>query len=192
LTASSRARRRIPAPLTLILAVLLLAGPWGGRVRGADHRDSPLSSEDPTVDINDVYVFVSPTDPGKVIFAMTVNGFAVPAVRSSYSFGTDALYQIKIDTTGDAKEDLVIQATFDGFESLRDTRCPATGGGQFVTVLGPGKPAKIGAENHLLRRGPEITGCTNTVLGPSVDGIRVWAGLANDPFVVDIGQLNPS
>ena len=121
---------------------------------------------------------------------MTVNGFAVPAVRSSYSFGTDALYQFKIDTTGDAKEDLVIQATFDGFESLRDPRCPATSGGQFVTVLGPGKPAKIGAENHLLRRGPEITGCTNTVLGPSVDGIRVWAGLANDPFVVDIGQLN--
>jgi hypothetical protein len=184
------ARRRLSALLTLTLALLLLAGPWSGAVRGADHRDSPLSSEDPVVDINDVYVFVSPTDPSKIVFAMTVNGFAVPAVRSSYSFGTDALYQLKIDTTGDAKEDLVIQATFDGFESLRDPRCPATSGGQFVTVLGPGKPVKVGAENHLLRRGPELTGCTNTVLGPSADGIRAWAGLANDPFVVDIGQLN--
>ena len=28
---------------------------------------------------------------------MTVNGFAVPAVRSTYSLGPDVLYQFKID-----------------------------------------------------------------------------------------------
>jgi hypothetical protein len=175
---------------SLVLLITLAVAPWGGDVRGADHRDSPLGSEDQPADINDVYVFRSPTDPTKVIFAMTVNGFAIPAVRSSYSFGPDVLYQFKIDTTGDAKEDLVIQATFDGFESLRDSRCPAPGGGQFVTVLGPAKPSKVGNENFLLRRSPELTGCTNGVLGPSPDGIRAWAGLAQDPFVVDIGQLN--
>jgi len=183
-------RSGVPSILSLVLIALVVALPWGGDVRGADHRDSPLSSEDPTADINDVYVFVNPADPSKVIFAMTVNGFAVPAVRSTYSFGTDVLYQFKIDTTGDAREELVIQATFDGFESLRDSRCPAPGGGQFVTVLGPAKPAKLGAENYTLKKGPEIDGCTNAVLGPSADGIRVWAGLANDPFVVDIGQFN--
>ena len=107
--------------LSLVLLVVLVALPWGV-VRSADHRDSPLSSLDPSADINDVYVFVNPLDSTKVIFAMTVNGFAVPAVRSSYSFGPDVLYQFKIDTTGDAKEDLVIQVTFDGFESERDPR----------------------------------------------------------------------
>jgi len=174
--------------LSLVLLVVLVALPWGV-VRSADHRDSPLSSLDPSADINDVYVFVNPLDSTKVIFAMTVNGFAVPAVRSSYSFGPDVLYQFKIDTTGDAREDLVIQVTFDGFESERDPRCTSTtAGGQFVTVVGPTKPNTVGAVNHLVRRGPDVSGCTNTVL--SSDGLRAWAGLADDPFVVDIGQLN--
>jgi len=181
-------RSGVPSILSLALLALLVALPWGGDVRGADHREAPLSSEDPAADVNDVFVFVSPTDPGKVIFAMTVNGFAVPAVRSSYSFGNDVLYQFKIDNTGDAREDLVIQATFDGHESVRDPRCPASSGGQFVTVIGPTRPHDVGPDNHLVRRGPEVSGCTNTVL--SHDGIRVWAGLAEDPFVVDIGQLN--
>jgi hypothetical protein len=178
------------AVLSLALLISLIALPWGADLRSADHRDSPLSGGDPTADIADVYAFVSPTDPSKVVFAMTVNGFATPAVNSSYSFGTDVLYQFKIDTTGDAREDVVIQASFDGFESLRDARCPAPGGGQFVTVLGPAKPQKVGAVNDLLKRSPELGGCTSAVLGPSADGIRVWAGLASDPFVVDIGQLN--
>jgi hypothetical protein len=174
--------------LSMVLLIVLVALPWGV-VRSADHRDSPLSSQDPSADINDVYVFVNPLDSTKVIFAMTVNGFAVPAVRSSYSFGPDVLYQFKIDTTGDAKEDLVIQVTFDGFESERDSRCTSTAaGGQFFTVIGPSKPTTVGAVNHLLRKGPEVSGCTNTVL--SSDGLRAWAGLADDPFVVDIGQLN--
>jgi hypothetical protein len=133
-------RSGVRSILSLVLLALVVALPWGGDVRGADHRESPLSSEDPSADINDVFVFVSPTDSTKVIFAMTVNGFAVPAVRSSYSFGNDVLYQFKIDLTGDAREDLVIQATFDGHESLHDPRCPATAGGQFVTVIGPRGP----------------------------------------------------
>jgi hypothetical protein len=172
---------------SLVLLAVLVALPWGV-VRSADHRDSPLSGLDPSADINDVYVFVNPLDSTKVIFAMTVNGFAVPAVRSSYSFGPDVLYQLKIDTTGDGKEDLVIQATFDGFENEKDPRCETTAGGQFFNVIGPAKPLNVGAVSHLLRRGPEVSGCTNTVL--SSDGLRAWAGLADDPFVVDIGQLN--
>jgi hypothetical protein len=178
---------RSPIYLSLALLALVLALPWGD-VRSADHRDAPLSSEDPSADVNDVFVFVNPTDSSKVVFAMTVNGFAVPAVRSSYSFGSDVLYQFKIDNTGDAREDLVIQVTFDGHESLHDERCPSPGGGQFLTLMGPARPVNVGPDNHLLRRGPEVTGCTNAVL--SNDGIRVWAGLAEDPFVVDIGQLN--
>ncbi|HZF04603.1 MAG TPA: DUF4331 family protein [Patescibacteria group bacterium] len=172
--------------------VALLAGlvaiPAGVLLQAADHRDAPLIDEDPSADINDVFVFVNPNDPTKVIFAMSVNGFAVPAVRSSYSFAPEALYQFKIDNTGDAREDLVIQATFDGFESLRDPRCPAPAGGQFVTIVGPAKPVNGGADNFLVKRGPKVEGCTNTVL--SNDGIRAFAALSDDPFVVDIGQFN--
>ena len=181
-------RRGMVISFFMALVAMLVGVPI---LNGADHRDSPLADEDPAADINDVYVFISPLDATKVIFAMTVNGFAVPAVRSSYSFGPDVLYQFKIDNTGDMKEDLVIQVTFDGFESLRDGRCPASGGtgGQFVQVFGPAKPPSIGPESTMLKKGPEAHGCTNAVL-TGTNGIRAWAGLADDPFVVDIGQFN--
>ena len=120
---------------------------------------------------------------------MTVNGFAVPAVRSSYSFGPDVLYQFKIDTTGDAKEDLVIQVTFDGFESERDRALPGAGRRTVLHRRRAGQADERRAQSATCSAvGPDVSGCTNTVLNS--DGIRAWAGLADDPFVVDIGQLN--
>ena len=184
-------RRGVVLGFFVALLALLVVIPTGVFLQAADHRDSPLADEDPPADINDVYVFLNPSDPTKAIFAMTVNGFAVPAVRSSYSFGPEVLYQFKVDNTGDMKEDLVIQVTFDGFESLRDSRCPASagGGGQFVQVFGPTKPTTLGAESVLVHKGPEAHGCTNLVL-TGTNGIRAWAGLVEDPFVVDIAQFN--
>jgi hypothetical protein len=171
------------------LLALLVVSPWIARVKGADHREAPLINEDPAADLADVFAFINPNDPTKVVFAMTVNGFAVPGVRASYSFSPGVLYQFKIDNTGNAREDLVIQARFEGFESARDPRCPAPRGGQFVTVLGPAQPKKRGAVNEELgKHAPEVTGCTNeTIAGP---GIRVFAGLRDDPFVTDPAQLN--
>jgi hypothetical protein len=163
-----------------------------GILQGADHRDAPTADEDPAADIADVYTFINPLDPSKLVIAMTVNGFAVPAVRSTYSLGPEVLYQFKIDNTGDANEDLVIQVTADGFESsgLRDRRCASAAGGQFIEVVGPAKPKKVGDVNDLVgtKGNPTVSGCSNTVL--SGGGIRAWAGLAADPFVVDIGQFN--
>jgi hypothetical protein len=180
---------------SLVLLAVLVVLPWGV-VRSADHRDSPLADEDPATDIADVYAFINPLDTTKLVLAMTVNGFAVPAVRSTYSLGPDVLYQFKIDNDGNKQENLVFQITADGFEAsgVRDPRCPvnaATGqGGQFIEVVGPARPGKIGAENHLLptRHNPVVSGCSNQVL--SSGGIRAWAGLVADPFVVDIGQFN--
>ena len=180
--------------LFVALLVVFLAVPVG-ILQGADHRDSPLADEDPAADINDVYAFINPNDPTKLVVAMTVNGFAVPAVRSTYSLGPDVLYQFKFDNDGNKEENLVIQVTADGYESsgVRDPRCPVSAngqGGQFIEVVGPAKPSKIGAENHLLptKNNPVVSGCTNQVL--SSGGIRAWAGLTADPFVVDIGQFN--
>lgn len=181
------------AVLSVTMAFLLILLPHVVELRSADHREAPLISEDPPADIADVYTFVNPNNPERVVFAMTVNGFAVPAVRGTYSFSNDVLYQFKIDNTGDAEEDLVIQAIFSGYEqhsSVRDRRCATAAGGQFVTVLGPAKPKKTGAVNEVLRGKdvPVVSGCTNTTL--SAGGVRAWAGLRDDPFVVDIGQFN--
>jgi hypothetical protein len=182
------------AVLSVTMAFLLIVLPHVVELKSADHREAPLISEDPPADIADVYTFVNPSDTNRVVFAMTVNGFAVPAVRGTYSFSNDVLYQFKIDNDGDADEDLVIQAIFSGYESVRHPRCPANEsgqGGQLVTVLGPAKPKKTGAVNELLRgKGvPVTTGCSNTVIDGAL-GIKVFAGLRDDPFVVDIGQFN--
>ena len=176
--------------LTLALAMLLVLVPHVTDLRSADHREAPLISEDPPADLADMFAFTNPNDAAKVVLALTVNGFAVPAVRGSYSFSNEVLYQFKIDNDGDGTEDLVVQALFDGYESVRDPRCPAAQGGQFVTVLGPAKPKKTGALNQVLhgKDVPALSGCTNTTL--SAGGVRAWAGLRDDPFVVDIGQLN--
>jgi hypothetical protein len=140
--------------------------------------------------LGDVFAFVSPNDSSKVILAMGVNGLANPPHNSSFSFGPDVLYQIKVDNDGDGREDLVLQARFAGFESVRDSRCPAPSpGGQFITVR-VGAPAMAGATSTELAT-TEITGCTAQILGPSAtNGIRVFAGLREDPFVVDLAQLN--
>jgi hypothetical protein len=179
--------------VSLALLVLAVALPWGRTVRGADHREAPLINQDPAADLNDVLVFLSPVDPSRIVFALTVNPFAVPGVRASYSFDPDVLYQIKVDNTGDAREDLVIQVTFAGFEPARDPRCPSGPGGQFVTVRGPFRPVRTGvANNRLGPKAPEVTGCSNQELTgtDSADGIRVFAGLRDDPFVTDPAQLN--
>jgi hypothetical protein len=181
---------------TLLAAALAMVVPLfmgeakRASLRAADHRDAPAVDERPDADVGDVFAFTSPNDSSKVIFAMGVNGLANPPHNSSFSFGPDVLYQIKIDNSGDAREDIVLQARFEGFESVRDSRCPAPSpGGQFITVR-IGAPATTGAVNSELST-TEITGCTNTILGPSAtNGIRVFAGLREDPFVVDLSQLN--
>src|SRR5262245_25724520 len=150
----------VVAPLTLVSMLCSALPPRSARVMAADHRDAPLVDEQPEADINDAYAFVDPNDSTKVVLALDVNGFAVPSVLPTYSFGQDVLYQIKIDNDGDGREDLVIQARFAGTESVRDSRCAApAAGGQFVTVRGPAAPKSTGATNVELDT-TTITGCT--------------------------------
>jgi hypothetical protein len=174
--------------LTMLLPLLMFQSK-SVRLRAADHRDSPLIDTIPEADINDVYAFTDPNDSTKVVLALDVNGFAAPAVTNTYSFGQDVLYQIKIDNDGDGREDFVLQARFSGTEAVRDSRCVGAAGGQFITIHGPAAPGSAGATNTELSA-VEIQGCTGTILGPSPNGIRVFAGLRDDPFVTDIAQFN--
>ena len=158
--------RRHPLIVALLLAgaAFVAATP----ARTADHRDAPSINVDGSADINDVYAFVNPNN-GNVVLAMTVNPLVVPGVPAV--FGHDVLYQLKIDNTGDVREDLVIQATF------------TKGSNQQVTVRGPARPRKVGVETHLLG-GPGVSGPAD---GSVIQGsnIKVFAGLREDPFFFD-------
>jgi Domain of unknown function (DUF4331) len=74
----------------------------------ADHRDSPIATNDPGADINDVYTFVNPRNPAELIVAVTVVPFANPLSRFS-----DAVdYRIHIDNGGGTEQ--VITCRFPG------------------------------------------------------------------------------
>src|SRR5688572_18904545 len=79
------------------------------RLLASDHQDTPEVELNPRMDINDVYAFPG-SSADRIVLVMTTSS---PIAGQSASFDSDLLYQFKIDNTGDAVEDLVIQATFD-------------------------------------------------------------------------------
>jgi hypothetical protein len=157
-----------------IVMAALVAG-FAGALRASDHQDTPTVELSPRFDVNDVYAFPSPVN-GRTVLAVSTASPLTPAKTPSFTFGTrdKQLYQIKIDNTGDAVEDLVFQVTFTGAAPR-----------QRVFVRGPIAPNETGTANTLLRGEPTVTGFTETVLG-SPDGIQVFAGPRDDPFFLDL------
>jgi hypothetical protein len=148
----------------------------------ADHLDAPAlggatangqiapHSEHGDRDINDVYVFEAPADPGRTAIAVTVN----PAINLfGGDFGTNVRYVINIDTSGDNVQDQAYVATFadDGSANLK-----------FKLSLYEG--AKAGTLN----------GGRTVAQGHANDGTKAvgnndlwaWAGVRSDPFFFDL------
>lgn len=149
------------------------------RLGAADHRDSTTLENDQAVDIADVYTFVSPSNASNVVLAMTVPGLIPPS--ETRFFDPNALYQFKIDTNGDAVEDLVIQAFATG-----------TGSNQRIHFRGPAAPVTTGATNQVLPDGDDAT-VDFSERGESLvgtgGGLMVFAGLRDDPFFFDLTRF---
>jgi hypothetical protein len=166
---------RVPIPVLGIAALALTAGSvFAVRALASDHQDTPLVEFSPRFDVNDVYAFPAPGDPSRTVLALSTSSPLTPAQTPSAAFGTkdQQLYQIKIDNTGDAREDLVFQITFTG-----------KAGKQKVTLRGPIAPNSVGTANTLVG-GKQIKGYTNTVIA---DGdAMLFAGSRDDPFFIDL------
>lgn len=148
------------------------------KVYGSDHREAPTVDGLPEGDITDLYTFTDPNDSTRVVFIMNVNPFANAAEGASYAFSPEMLYQFKIDNTGDAREDQVIQIVFD-----------QAGQTQTASVYGPAAPTTTGARNTLLTSAPTTTAKFGVV--PTVgSGVTAFVGLRDDPFVFDFAQFN--
>jgi hypothetical protein len=132
----------------------------GRRMLASDHMDTPEVELNPRMDINDVYAFPG-SSSDRIALIMTTSS---PIAGQSASFDPHVLYQFKIDNTGDAVEDLVIQVTFDA----------GTGAAQRYTVRGPVAPA--------------LKGNVGSAAG-SASAVQVFAGLRADPFVIDLEQF---
>lgn len=172
---------RIPmrGPLMALAALTVVGGSTmaARKLMASDHQDTPLVEMSPRFDVNDVYAFPSPNDPSRTVLVLGTTSPLTPANTPSATFGTkeQELYQLKIDNTGDAREDLVLQFTFSG-----------KAGKQKVTMRGPVAPTAVGTLNTLAD-GSRLKGYTNTVI--ESDGIKLFAGPRDDPFFIDLEQF---
>src|SRR5688500_20124342 len=80
---------------------------------GSDHQDTPEVELSPRMDINDVYAFPGASDD-RIVLVLTTSSPITPGQSVGAAFDPDLLYQFKVDNSGDAVEDLVIQVTFTG------------------------------------------------------------------------------
>ena len=148
----------------------------------ADHLDAPAlggtvvagdiapHSEHGDRDLNDLYVFEAPNDPGRTAIALTVN----PAINLfGGDFGTNVRYVINIDTNGDNVQDLAYVATFsdDGTANL-----------------------KYKLSRYDGARSRSLTGGQTVAQGHANDGSKAvgqndiwsWTGVRSDPFFFDL------
>ena len=159
----------------LALAGLIASAAITGVVLASDHMDTPFVEANPRYDVNDVYAFPDPNDGSRVVLVLGTSSPLFPSRTPTAAFGDEGevLYQLKIDNTGDAREDLVFQFTFTG---------PA--GAQTVHVRGPLAPNQVGPANTLVGAAT-LQGAVGTNLG-SPAGMQVFAGPRDDPFFIDL------
>jgi hypothetical protein len=144
---------------------------------GSDHQDSPNVELNPLQDLTDVYAFPSPV-AGRMVLVMNTRAFLTPSGSAAAGFDPNQLYQFKIDNTGDAKEDKVIQVTFEG-----------SGPGQTMKVRGPIAPPIQGAMgNTVAAVEPGLSGSLSTNLG-SATGLQAFGGPRDDSFFLDLEQF---
>ena len=168
---------RGPRALALLAAVVAVGFAGVRAARASDHQDNPLVELNPSMDMSDFFAFPG-SAADRIVLVLNSRPLLTPAATPGARFDPNILYQFKIDNTGDAKEDKVIQVTFHG-----------TGADQTVEVRGPMAPPVLGGMmNTVANVDPVVTGKINTVLGTS-SGIQVYAGTREDPFFLDLEQF---
>jgi hypothetical protein len=166
--------RRRPLRIAALVIVGVASIALTQRALASDHQDTPETELNPRMDINDVYAFPG-SSADRVALVMTTSS---PIAGQSASFDPNLLYQIKIDNTGDAVEDLVFQITFDD----------GIGANQKYTIRGPVAPTMTGTKATLITTGPVVVGNVGSIAG-SATGTQVFAGIKADPFVIDLEQF---
>jgi hypothetical protein len=174
------------------LGAAVMLGPGDGTA--SSHREAPLIAEDPGADLTDVYAFRSPDKPSTVtIMANVIPGEDPAAGPNWYTFSPGARYNLKIDTTGDVKPDVIYRFQFTrktGQLFLGDTAQPFTvtrveKGGSTVVARGTTPPNNIGK-----RSTPDYRSLVTKSIA-SFDGgaSKAFAGQRDDPFFGDVGAI---
>jgi hypothetical protein len=95
-------------------AAALVAGSLAvSGVFGSSHREAPNILKDPTADNTDVYAFTAPDAPGSLTIVSNWIPLADPAGGPNfYPLDENARYYVKIDNSGDGREDVAYRWDF--------------------------------------------------------------------------------
>ncbi|MBS1513420.1 MAG: DUF4331 family protein [Bacteroidetes bacterium] len=104
---------------TLILTLIALVMIGGGifyfspDIEASSHREAPIISADPQADNTDLYAFVAPDATNSLTIVACYNPMEEPSGGPNFNkFGSDVLYEIKIDNVGDRLEHVTYQFQF--------------------------------------------------------------------------------
>ncbi|MFZ4700336.1 MAG: DUF4331 domain-containing protein [Candidatus Methylumidiphilus sp.] len=155
--------RRNHLTASLLLATLGMGGVMP--VWSANHREAPLTALDTKADITDWFAFVSYDDPGKVTMILNVDPLLEPANGPNYApFDPEILYEMKVDNTFDADEDIKIQ-----FRFKTEQRLP----GVFTGFVGAGNgvPAPANSPSPVSPGTPIVPPAITTLDGTGSEGL---------------------
>jgi hypothetical protein len=140
---------------------------------------------DARLDLTDLYAFPKPGEVDKSILIMNVHPSAVvnpPGPTTAQPFSPEALYELKIDTDGDAIANITYAVRFSSSKDGSQTATLRRVEGADATGAGDGGQIIVEAA-------PVSTGRTARVT--DTGGYRFFAGWRSDPFFFDTkGALN--
>src|SRR5215831_6927208 len=140
---------------------------------------------DARLDMTDLYAFPKPGDPAKSIIVLNVHpSFRLdsPEPTTSEPFKLGALYEVKVDTNGDAVADLgwTVQ-----FSSSEDGKKAAT-----VRRLQGMRAGSVGEEGEVIVQ-QALVSVEREALVTEVSDLRFFFGWRRDPFFFDVnGNFN--
>ncbi len=184
----------------------------------SSHAEAPMISMDRYADNTDVYAFRS-SEPGRSGFVTLISNF-IPMQEPSagpqfFRFDDSVLYEIKIDNTGDGREDITYQFRFTTQIVNDDTVLGHTAVNQDAIVSSLNDPDYNMPQTYTVRRidsstntliasglrtppsnvGPRVTPNYEANLGqPAVynlpGGGKVFAGQRDEGFFLDLGVFD--
>ena len=158
----------------LLASVLFPLALIGGDVAiAADHAESPGADADPAGDLADVFLFISPENPKRLVGALTFGGRPLPRSRTDIVYCDPKLiYVLNIGRANAAGQ---------------FTNQPAV---KVVARFGKSDTGRCGVQlENVPGAGGTFSGPTETVLTSST-GLKAFAGMRNDPFFFDAEGYN--
>ena len=143
----------------------------------SDHISGPRALADPIADITDVYAFPSPETPGRLVLVLNT----LPMAKPSDLFSAGLLYRFRLrpltpPTSAEAgwhfvpgQQELVLDCVFDPPEH----------------VSGAGRPDHQQHGTCVTPAGDQVSFRVNDEQGGMGRGLRVFAGVRWDPFIMD-------